>query len=173
LSLIFKTRHELEILINELDFVINLNEPNLNMHYLPELGSFTAIFAHTNFVHTSYTLTMGVEPMWDGSHTHCECVYNMYTMYVCTNIIFLYGIRIISNYFPEFERIQTCNCERPLIEPTRSNKWLGNLIFIWSSLSHNWSLTITCPNSLKFEQIIWENPNRWTKTNDVGGHLVD
>jgi hypothetical protein len=54
-SLIFKTRYELELMINELELminklevnwlelVINLNEPSLDMHYSPKLDSFTSI----------------------------------------------------------------------------------------------------------------------------------
>jgi hypothetical protein len=68
-------------------------------------------------------------------------------------------IRILYNYLFKFERIQASNCERPLIEVTRLDKWLGNPILIWSSESYKWFLTITCPNSLKFKQIIVENLN--------------
>lgn len=53
-------------------------------------------------------------------------------------------IKIIYNYLSEFERIRTGDYEKPLIRS-------GEL--------YKWSLTITCMNSLKFEQIIIENYN--------------
>jgi len=72
-------------------------------------------------------------------------------------------IRILYNYLLKFERIRADDRERSLMELTWSNKWLGNPIFIWSSGSHNWSLTITCPKSHKFWQIIIEDLNpSWT-----------
>jgi hypothetical protein len=42
--------------------------------------------------------------------------------------------------------------------PTWPDKWLGSLSFIRSGRSPKWSLTITCPSSLKFGQIIVDEP---------------
>jgi hypothetical protein len=60
-------------------------------------------------------------------------------------------IRILYNYLSEFERIQVSDYEIPL--------WAAQP-FIRSGESYKWSLTITCPNSLKFEQIIVEDPDQ-------------
>jgi hypothetical protein len=68
-------------------------------------------------------------------------------------------IRILCNYLPKFERIQASDCKKSLMGLTWSDKWLGSPIFIWSCGSHKWSLTITYPNSLKFRQIIVNDPN--------------
>jgi hypothetical protein len=73
------------------------------------------------------------------------------------------GMRILCNYLPKFERIWTDDCKRPVMEPTCPDKWLGSLIFILSGGSHKWSLTIICPNSIKFGLIIVENPNPFSR----------
>jgi hypothetical protein len=75
-----------------------------------------------------------------------------------TRIHFVFLDQIISNYLFEFEIIWTGNCEISFIWLIWPDKRLDKLIFIWSSESHKWSLTIIFPNSLKL-QVIWENPN--------------
>jgi hypothetical protein len=80
---------------------------------------------------------------------------------------------------PEFERIHTCDCESLLIGLIWPNKWLDRPIFIWSCILRSicsiytcdvqqsktifyfftspfWTIIIiTCPKSLKFEQVCY------------------
>jgi hypothetical protein len=73
-------------------------------------------------------------------------------------------IRIIYNYLPEFERIRSGDCKRPLIELTWPNKNWATQLLIRLGGSHKWFFIITCLNSLKFEQIIVDDTDPLNKT---------
>jgi len=71
-------------------------------------------------------------------------------------------MRIPYNYLFEFERIQTGDCERPLMKPTWPNKNWAAQPLIRLDESHKWSFTVICPNLKKFGQIIIKNHIPWS-----------